>query len=170
VLQVLAWVGLLQSLQTLNGDILQALDRTSTLLRYSLVFCFGNLAGFIVGLNWGIVGVAAGYAVTSSMIEPLYTTITARAVGVPVRSYLRGLSGVAQAAVIMFVVVLLGRILLVSQGVPSAARLVLLVALGGAVYVPSLLWRAPEVRAELRAIRSGRRGSLAPAALGESAR
>ena len=37
VVQMLAWVGILQALQAINVDILMARDRTSTLFRYSIV-------------------------------------------------------------------------------------------------------------------------------------
>ena len=53
----------------------------------------------------------------------------------------------------MTVVVLGARSLMIDQGVSDAARLVLLIPLGIAVYVPLCAWRAPEVVDELRALR-----------------
>jgi hypothetical protein len=39
---------------------------------------------------------------------------------------------------------------LVSVGFPTAARLVVLIALGAVVYLACLLWRAPEITREIR--------------------
>jgi O-antigen/teichoic acid export membrane protein len=153
VLQILVWVGLLQSLQTLNGDILVALDRTGTLFRYSVVFFCVHLTAFAIGLRWGIVGVAAGYAVTTTLVEPLYTWVTARALGVGLRELVGGLAGVAQAAAAMLACVLAARVALVHEGASPLVRLAVCVAVGAAVYVPTCALRAPELVAEVRGLR-----------------
>jgi O-antigen/teichoic acid export membrane protein len=150
VLQVLAWVGLLQSLQTLNSNILQALDRTSTLFRYSVVFIAAHLTAFVVGLQWGVVGVAAAYALSSTVVEPLYCWITSRALDVSPLLMPRGLAGVAQASAAMAAAVLAARLVLVDAGVPPLPRLVALICLGTIVYVPLLLWRSPALVRDLR--------------------
>ena len=156
VLQVLAWVGLLQSLQTLNTNILQALDRTRTLLRFSTVFFLGHLAAFVIGLRWGIVGVAAGYAVSSTVLEPLFAWITCRVVGVTVREFASALAGVAQASLLMALCVLALRLFLVHEHVPTPLRLLALVVAGVVVYLPACAWRAPEVVTELLRLRPRR--------------
>lgn len=158
VIQILAWVGLLQSLQRLNSSILQARDRTKTLFRYSIVVLIASLIGFVAGLPWGIVGVATGYAIASTFVEPYYSWLTARALGVSLWAFVKSLSGVLQATLVMLVVLLVAKQLLVDAGVSEAGRLVALVVLGSLVYLPCCLWRVPEVRAELRKLQS-RRGT-----------
>jgi O-antigen/teichoic acid export membrane protein len=161
VIQILAGVALVQSLQTLNTSILQSLDRTRTLLGYSVVFFAAHLAAFALGLRWGIVGVAACYAVSSALVEPLFAWLTARALGIRVTDFVRGLSGVAQASLLMLAV-LLGARLALPETTPDGAVLALLVVLGAAVYVPACAWRVPEVRAELGRLRRRRARTLAP--------
>jgi O-antigen/teichoic acid export membrane protein len=156
VLRILAWVGLLQSLQRLNGDILQALDRTSLLLRFSIGAFVVNLGAFVLGLRWGILGVAACFAVSSTLVEPIYSVLTARALGVSVLAFPRSLVGVAEASVAMACCVLAARELLVHAGVGPAGRLLAVTALGIALYVPLCAWRAREVSAELRELRARR--------------
>jgi O-antigen/teichoic acid export membrane protein len=153
VLQILAWVGLLQSLQTLNSNILQALDRTATLLRYAIAFFAAHLLAFVVGLHWGIVGVAAAYAVSSTVVEPLYAWITTRTVGISLGRLAGSLRGVAAASLLMAGCVLGLRLLLEREGVPPAVRLVLCVLAGAAVYLPCCGVFAPEIRLELRRVR-----------------
>jgi O-antigen/teichoic acid export membrane protein len=153
LIQILAWVGLLQSLQTLNPNILQALDRTDTLLRYTVVFFTLHLTAFAVGLQWGVVGVAVGYLVSSLVVEPLFAWVTARALGVSPFVLVRGLSGVFQASVIMLAAVVGARVLLIQADAGGVLRLVLEVAAGVAVYLPCWRWRAGDAYAELEAIR-----------------
>ncbi len=156
VLQILAWVGLLQSLQGLNGTILRAVDRTSTLLRYSLVVLVASAVAFVAGLPWGVVGVATAYAISSTIIEPYYTWLTARSIDSSLREFGRSLSGVVQAAVLMLGAVLLAKAALLDAGLGDAPRLLALILVGIAIYGPCVAWRAPEVVAELDELR--RRG------------
>lgn len=167
VIQLLAWVGLLQSLQSINSSLLMALDRTRTLLRYAVVVLVASLLAFVLGLHWGIVGVAAAYAIASTFVEPYYTYLTARALQVQVLSFPRALAGVAQAATGMTLVVLASRSLL-PDTLGDGGRLALMIAIGILVYVPLVLWRAPEIRAELADARKRRSepSSLEPRPLG----
>jgi O-antigen/teichoic acid export membrane protein len=164
VIQILAWVGLLQSLQAVNGEVLLALDRSGTLFRFTILWFLGNVAALVVGLRWGIVGVAAGLAVVATIIEPINAYVTARALGIRLSRFGRAFAGIAAAAGTMGVVVLVGRVILVESGVPAPARLILIVLLGVAVFVPTCVWLAPQVVSELRGIvERRRRRSTAPA-------
>jgi O-antigen/teichoic acid export membrane protein len=159
VIQILAIVGLMQSLQGMNSGILQACDRTRTLLRCAILTVVLSLVAFAVGMQWGIVGVAAGYAIASCIAEPYYAWRTMRVLGVPVTAYLRNLGGVTAAAAGMAACVLATRLLLLPDDLPDAARLAILIAVGALAYVPLWAWRAPEVLAELRGLLRRRAGA-----------
>jgi O-antigen/teichoic acid export membrane protein len=153
LIQVLAWVGLLQSLQTLNTEILTARDRTSTVFRFSLVFFAAHLSAFVIGLHWGVTGVAVAYAISSTIVEPIFTWMTARSLDISPWRVVRCLSGVVQAAVLMAAVTYELRELLIDAGVGSFGRLVLVALVGIAVYVPAVLWRQRELRGEVEGVR-----------------
>jgi PST family polysaccharide transporter len=161
VIRILAWVGLLQSVQGLNSSVLRAVDQTRTLFRYSVVVLVASLIAFGAGLHWGIVGVATGYAISSSFVEPYYSWVTAKSVGLSLLDFVRPLAGVVAAAVAMCVAVLAAHMLLVRVGFPATPRLLLEVGLGIAVYVPTCAWRAAGLRAELREVVRRRRSRLA---------
>jgi O-antigen/teichoic acid export membrane protein len=163
VLQILAWVGLLQSLQGLNGSVLRALGRTQTLFRYSILVAVASLCAFVVGLRWGIVGVAAAYAASSSVVEPFYSWLTTRALGSSPWRLVLELRGVIEATLVMLVVLLPSRYLLIRLGVPPGVRLPSLAVLGALVYGLACRWRAPEVLREVRDLRRRRRRQPAPA-------
>jgi O-antigen/teichoic acid export membrane protein len=155
VLQLLCWAGILQSTEMLQWSVLQSCGRAGTLLRYTAVSCCANVVAFAVGLHWGIVGVAAGFAIARTLLVPVITRLTCRAVRMRLRDYVRGQLSVVQASAAMLLAVLAAHALLVEAGLPSAARLPLLVAIGAGIYGALMLWRAKDVTDELRRIRSG---------------
>jgi len=165
IIQVLAWVGLLQSLQTLNTEILQALDRTSTIFRFSVGFFSAHLLAFVIGLHWGVLGVAVAYAISTTLVEPIFTWMTARALKVSPFILVRALTGVVAASLVMAAVVFEVRELLVAAGTPPLLRLVIEIAAGVATYLPLCAWRQPELREEISSllrIARGRRIALRP--------
>ena len=161
VIQILAWVGMLQSLQGLNSAVLQARDRTRELLRYGLVVCGSSLTAFVIGLHWGLIGVAVAYAISSTLLEPYYSWLTARALGISVFAFPRALARVVQAVVGMVVVIGLVRLLLAGTALGPAPRLLVLVAAGTLAYVPLALWRVRELRALAGGVRRLRTASTA---------
>lgn len=157
VIQILAVVGIVQALQTLNAEVLMALDKAGTLLRFTMLWFVGTVAAAFAGLHWGLLGVATCYALVNVLVEPLSTYLTTRALGISVWRFVSAFSGVIQATVLMAAVLVPVRTACVGGGVPPAARLVLLIVVGGIVFVASCLWRAPEVTREIRAALEHRR-------------
>jgi hypothetical protein len=130
--------------------VLLALGRASWLFRFTALWFVTSLASVALGLRWGVIGVAACYAVATALVEPLRTYITARALRTSAWSFVAALGGIAQAAVLMAMFLLVARSALVAVDVSAGMRLVALVVSGGAVYVTTCLWRAPEVMSEIR--------------------
>lgn len=158
VVQILAWVGLIQSLQTMNGDVLLSLGKASTIFRYTVVWFAAGVVSFVVGLQWGIVGVAAAYAVACTLIEPVNAWLTSRALGISLWRFLRGLIPVVEASAAMGIVAFGAMLLLRSANVAPAARLVLVTLVGALAYVPLFLWRCRTVFGDLRRL-LGRRAA-----------
>ena len=158
VLQVLAVVALLQSLASLSDRVLQALDQTRTILRFYIVQLVVTLPAFVLGLHWGIVGVAICYGVVNLVLCPAYVLLTTRALGTSFWSLPRCLAGVALLSAVMTGAVWAARAVLIQEGVSAGARLVLCIAVGAAVYLPLAAWRLPELRRDLRQSIAGLRG------------
>jgi PST family polysaccharide transporter len=157
VIQILAVVGVMQSLQTLNGEILLALGRSGVLLQFTILWFVSSLTAVIVGVHWGIVGVAVCYSAASILVEPVNAWMTARALGMSAWDFFRSLGGVASAAITMGLVVGAGRWALVSVGTSPLLRLVVLIVLGVSVFAACLPRFAPDVLDEVRVIISRRR-------------
>lgn len=155
VLQILAWVGIIQVAAAQTTTLLQAIGRAGIVFRYSIASAILSVVGFAIGVHWGIVGVALGYAVANTVLIPYYVAFGSRAVGVSLSEFSRALSGVVQAATAMALVVLGLRIALLHH-LSAGPRLVLLVGAGAVVYLPLCLWRAPEIFQEVRRVRASR--------------
>lgn len=152
VIQILAWVGLLQALQTLNGEVLMSLNRARTLFRFTAFWFVMTTCAFVIGLHWGVKGVAVCYAISTTLVEPVRAYITTRALGIPLMRFVGSLSGVAQATAIMAVVLLPTRAALVAADVPAIAQLGILIVLGTGAFAAGCRLRAPELLRELRRI------------------
>ena len=152
-LRVLALVGVIQAVIVLNSTVLTALARTAQLLRFSFVTFVLSVAGFLVGVQYGITGVAAGYLVANLLVVPLYVRLTARAVDVPVRALAAALSGTTQAALGVFGIAAATRAALIAAGLGPGPRLALTAAVGAAAAIALTAWREPGVRDELRGLR-----------------
>jgi O-antigen/teichoic acid export membrane protein len=162
VIQILALVGVIQSLHTLNAEVLLALNKAGTLVRYTTLWVAATTGAVAVGVQWDIVGVAISYAVATVLVEPIRAYITTQALGIPLSRFIRSLSGVAQATAAMAAVLLAGRAALIALDAPALLRLALLVPLGAAVYVAASLWRVRELTDEIRGVLARRRQTPAP--------
>jgi O-antigen/teichoic acid export membrane protein len=155
IIQVLAWVGIVQSLQSLNTDVLQARGNTRAVFRFTILFTGTHFVAFLIGLHWGVVGVAAAYAISTTFVEPVYTVITARSIETSFWEVVRAVRGVFEAALIMGAAVLAARVLMVEAGIPALPRLAACIAIGGLVYLAAYPWRAPEGWADIRGVLGG---------------
>jgi len=162
VIQILAVVGLVQSLQTLSGEVLLALGLANWLFRFMIVWFVASLVSFAVGVQWGIIGVAASYAIATILIEPIRTYMAARALQISVWRFVRAFSGIFQAAAVMGAVLIATRSLMVQADIPSGARLVLSIVIGAATYGVACIWRARDVGSEIATVVRRRRPSLEP--------
>ena len=157
VLQILAWVGLLQVGATHTTTLVQAIGRTQIYFHYTAVSALLSILSFAIGIHWGIVGVAVGYAVANTVLIPFYIAIGERAAGLSLGDFGKAISGVLQATTVMALVVL-GLRLALSDHLSAAPKLAVLVLAGVAVYVPLCRSRAPEVAEEIRRARASSLG------------
>lgn len=163
VLQLLAIAAPLRSAFALCSAVLTALGRAGTLLRCTILASILQIGGFVVGLHWGIVGVAASFAIANALLAPVYVGVTARAAGLTALQVVGQLRGVIEASALMLAAVVGARHALVYAGESPALRLVELIALGTLVYVPACLLRSSAIVAELRSLAALRRARPASA-------
>ena len=76
VLQILCLVGIKQPVGSTTGWLYQAKGRTDLMLRWNFISMAITIAAFIIGIRWGIIGVATAYAIRSYLIW--YPAITSQ--------------------------------------------------------------------------------------------
>jgi PST family polysaccharide transporter len=136
ILKVLCWVGLTHSITGTLTNIYLSTGNTSILWRLGLIATPLTIVGYIVGLQWGVVGVAVGYAVTSYALLYLKLRMAFRLIDLPMGRFLWELRGpfgtaLAMAAGVMLVQAGLDEVAIVAP----LARLAISIAAGVGLYV-----------------------------------
>lgn len=133
LLTILAPLGALQSLMTTVGPIYQAKGRTDLLFRWGIGAGAITVASFVVGLPWGVVGVAGSYAIACGLLAYPNFAIPFRLIDLPVRDLWHAVRRTWFCSVGMTVAVIALRVVL--DGVLATPQLLLTcVAFGIAVY------------------------------------
>ena len=138
LLQILAWVGLIESIGTLNGNIYLSTGSTTLQLKVGSVFGLSGLTAVCLGLPWGIGGVAWGYALYATAALYPSLRIAGGLIGVSFATIVRKVQGTLVCSLVMGLVVWGGRSAAV-LGFSDGARLALQVVLGAVAY-PLALW------------------------------
>ncbi len=135
ILQIFCLVGMTQSIGTTVGWIYTSQGRTDIMLKWGIFSGIVRGIAFIVGLKWGVIGVALAYALSGYLIlwYPGWA-IPGRLINLRFTEMLKNLSGPFYCALAMGALICsLGFILPI--GWPHWVCLVLLVAFGIAAYV-----------------------------------
>lgn len=133
VLEIFCGIGLQQSIGTTVGTIYMATGHSQLMLRVTLYLTPLILASFVVGLQWGIEGVAACYGVVSLVLFFVLARIALKLIGLRVGTMLIAMARPLLAALLMLV-----GTLAVVQALPSASpamRLTLASASGAVLYI-----------------------------------
>lgn len=160
VLQILAGGSLVQALESLNAAVFQAIGRPTAALTFSIVSFVGSLGAYALGLHWGLIGVATGFAIANAVLELAFAIATARAIGVSLLTLCRSQAGILLVAGVTAIAMLVARRLLLQADATAEVRLILVLAVGMTVYVLMLGWRERDLLGELGrfvGIGSGRR-------------
>lgn len=85
LLMILAPVGMSQSIMTTVGIIYQVKGRTDWLFRWGIISGTLVVIAFVIGLQWGIIGVASAYAIATLILAYPNFAIPFRLIHLPVR-------------------------------------------------------------------------------------
>lgn len=140
LLQLLAVCGIVQTLAQLNRIVLLSLGKTRLGLKLTFISVFIALASFMVGLPYGVTGVALSFTVASTVAEAFFLLKTLECIGIGYIQYLSSLNGVILAAGGMSVAVLA---LVANLSIDPAILLAIAIPLGGVVYLLLLRFLAP---------------------------
>jgi len=150
VLQLLCLGGAVGSLQAFNGQVYQALGRPGLFLRFTCFATAVMVSAFIVGLKWGVVGVAGSYAVARTIMLIVNSVQMSRLMDFDLWRMTRSYLAVFCRAGAMGAVVFAARSALLHLGAPVGVRLVVLIVSGTLVYLALTFLFAPAVVRDVR--------------------
>jgi PST family polysaccharide transporter len=87
IVAVLAPIGLIQSAGTTVGVIYQAKGRTDWMFRWGVGVGILVMIAFVIGLRWGILGVAVAYGIVSLLCAYHNFAIPFRLIGLSMREF-----------------------------------------------------------------------------------
>jgi PST family polysaccharide transporter len=152
LLVYLALAVLLQPAASLLTAVIWAKGYTQWHLKYAVVQSGLVIAGFAIGLQWGVEGVAASYLITSLISSTIAIVLMFPKCGVSRTAFLKALGAPATGVVAMTVAIFLVRFGLESLGqTPQSAlgRLVVDVLIGALAYIAVTLLASSDLRQEL---------------------
>jgi O-antigen/teichoic acid export membrane protein len=150
VLQLLSLAGIAQSFQGFNGNVYQARGRPGLFLSFMFFSTGVTFSAFVLGLQWGVSGVAASFAVARTIVLIPNTWLVCRTTGLTVARTVRSYIEISWMAGLMGLTVYFARLGLVHAGVPASLRLVLLVILGAGLYFALVARCSPDLVVDVR--------------------
>jgi O-antigen/teichoic acid export membrane protein len=142
LLRILAPVGMVQSISTTTVYIYMAMGKTGVMFRWGLISTGLTVAGFVIGLHWGVGGVASSYAIVTLLTLIPTFRIPFRFIRLRVWDLWIALWPVTRATAAMAIaIVALRRLVLGSIHLPAVLALLVFVPFGAAIYFAMMYWR-----------------------------
>ena len=139
LIRILAPIGALQSVTVLADTVLLAKGRAELLMRWNLIQSLCVLGGILIGLHWGLVGVAVAYALISVTLTYPWLRLAAGILHVPLTPIVHAVARPLLATIIM-VAIMSGARLYVGAGSTPLRSLVLVAVLGAVSYLAMIAW------------------------------
>jgi PST family polysaccharide transporter len=149
-MQILAITGMRQAVQSTLGPLLYGLGRADWALRWSLGTTALYVVSFIIGLKWGITGVAAGYTIAGFLAAPVAVWMSGRLAQFTLRQYGAVLAPAFVGSLAFAGVAYASGAGLDALGVPAAVVLLLTATVGVVTYVGVLRLVWPHELRELK--------------------
>jgi PST family polysaccharide transporter len=141
-MQILALLGVVQSVTFFNGPAIIACGKPSWAFLLALSNSLANVLVFVIAVHWGIVVVAAAFTIRGFLYAPFPLLVVRRLIGLQVLAYTRQFLAPLTASLVMVLVVGLAKWTL-SAALQTHALLWVSILTGAAVYAVCLRLMAP---------------------------
>jgi O-antigen/teichoic acid export membrane protein len=135
VMQVLALIGILQSVLTFNGSVIRASGKPSWELGIMLLNAVCSVTGFLIAVHWGIVAVAASFVIVGYLAAPVSYAAVRKLIQIDIKTYLGQYVAPLSASLIMVTVVMGLKQVLRQQDLNLYLQLFLYVTAGALTYL-----------------------------------
>jgi len=147
VLRVFSVVAAIQSIGTTTGWLYQATGQTTRMFRVTIVLTVLVITGFVIGVQWGLMGVVYSYLAWNFVSLPVNAVYSGRAVDLRPKAFLSAVATPFALSVVLCG--LLAVVNIVLPTMPDLARLGALVAAGLVLYAVELIVVKPAAWVDL---------------------
>jgi O-antigen/teichoic acid export membrane protein len=148
VLRVFAIVAAIQSIGTTTGWLFQVTGNTTRMFRVTIVLTALVIAAFVIGVQWGLMGVVYSYLAWNAISLPVNAVYAGRAVSLRLRATLGAIGSSFAMSLVLCGLLAVANLSLPSM--PQLARLAVLVVLAAVFYCTELAVIRPVALRDLR--------------------
>lgn len=154
VMQVLAFIGILQSVSLFNASVFKSTGKPSWQLTFMLITSLSNVLGFLLVVRWGIVAVAMSFVVVNYVLSPLAIIAVRRLIKISFKTYFSQFLAPLTGSLVM-IGVMFGLKFILSDQLDLYLRLAIYTMTGVLTYIVVILFTARETSQQvLELIRS----------------
>jgi O-antigen/teichoic acid export membrane protein len=135
VMQVLALIGILQSVLFFNGSVIKAAGKPSWQLGIMVLNAVCSIVGFLLAVRWGIVAVAAAFVIVGYLLAPISYIAVRRLIQIDFKTYLWQFIPSLAACLLMIVVIAGLKLLLKEQSLNIYLELSIYILAGALTYL-----------------------------------
>jgi len=139
VMQVLALIGILQSVWFFNGSVIRASGKPSWELGIMTLNAICSVIGFLLVVRLGIVAVAASFVVVGYLLAPVSYIAVRRLIQVDLRTYLGQFVAPLFASLVMVIIIMGSKYVFQHQGLNLYLQLAIHIAAGALAYLLVIL-------------------------------
>lgn len=144
VMQILASIGIVQSLFFLNGAVMTAVGKPSWRLKINFFSTIVSLIGFAIAVRYGIVAVATAFAIRNYLLCPIFVWIMYKLIKINIWQYLSQFVIPILSSVVMALTLILTKYLL-ADSMSLQQMLIMNIFLGLSVYSIIIFLFKPEL-------------------------
>lgn len=135
VMQILALIGILQSVLIFNGSVMRASGKPSWQFGIMLLTFICSVGAFLIVVRWGIVAVAAAFVIVGYLVAPISYVAVRRLIQIDFRTYLGQFAAPLSASLVMVAVILGLKYVLEQQAINLYLQLIVYVTAGALTYL-----------------------------------
>ena len=135
IMQILALIGILQSVLFFNGSIINAAGKPSWQLAILFLNTVFSIVGFLLVVRWGIVAVAASFVIVGYLLAPISFMVVRKLIQIELKTYLLQFAPSLFASLMMVAAVVGLKYLFRGQPLNQYLELAIYVITGGLTYV-----------------------------------
>lgn len=144
VMQLLALSGIPQSIFNISGIVIVAMGKPTWILAIMFLSTMVNVIGFLIAVQWGIVAVAASFAIRAYLLSPVQIGVIYKLLHFKLATYFYQFVAPLAASLLMAIAIF-GAKSFLGNLLNSPALLASCITIGSAVYTAAILLIAPQL-------------------------